>query len=271
MNEFLKRSDVSRSVIVLLVLLSVFVLVQSINSLKENKFIGVGDSSVNTISVSGKGEVAAIPDIATFSFSVSEEATEVKEAQDAISKKIDEALTALKDLGIDKKDLNTLSYNIYPRYEYYQEQRICPNGFACPPTGGERVLVGYEASQTVSVKVRKIERAGEVLEVLGSTDVSNINGPSFDIENRDELMREARKEAIDDAKDKAETLAKDLGVKLVRVVSFYEGNNYNYAYAKAQSFDEELGYGTDGGSYAPEIPVGESEIISTVEIIYEIK
>jgi len=222
----------------------------------------------STISVSGRGEVTAVPDIAVFSMTLSAEASEVKVTQDSLSKKTAEILQALENFGFEKKDIKTLSYNIYPRYEYYEKQRICPENFSCPPSFGERVLVGYEANQTISVKIREIEKAGEVLEILGGYGVSNISGPNFDIENKEELLRQARKMAIDDAKEKAKALSKDLGVKLSGIQSFFEGDNYRYTYSKTASFEE--AFAEDGG-IAPEIPVGQNEIISSIEIIYKIK
>jgi len=268
MQELLNDRDIKKSILVLLILLSVFLLVKSFNELKSSRFIGKGEVSENTIRVSGKGEVSAVPDIATFSFSVTEEREEVVGAQDIVSEKISKILDSLEELGINEKDLKTLSYNIYPRYEFYRKQQICPEGFACPPSTGERILIGYEVSQTVSLKIRNIDEAGKVLEALGSLEVSNINGPNFDIEDRDELQREARKIAIDNAKKKAKELSKDLGVRLGRVVNFSEGGRSFGAMRLESAVGGEFGI---GGGFAPEIPVGESEISSNVEIVYEIK
>jgi len=265
MNEFLNQKEIKRSVIAVLILLAVFLLAKSINEFKVNSTIGKSDFS-NTISVSGKGEVSAVPDIATFSFSVTEEEADVKSAQDAVSEKISKILDSLADLDIKKKDIKTLNYNLYPRYEFYTKQRICPAGSFCPPTR-ERTLVGYEVSQTISIKLRDIDKVGEVLNSLGDLGVSNVNGPSFDVEDREELIREARKIAIDDAKKKAKELSRDLDVKLVKIVSFSEGRNFGVA-ARFESFDSAVGI---GGSLEPEIPVGETEIISNVEIVYEIR
>jgi hypothetical protein len=266
MNEFLNQRDVKRSVVAVLVLLAVFLLVKSINELKVNSTIGKSDFS-NTISVSGEGKISVVPDIVTFSFSVTEERVDVKSAQNSVSEKVSGILDSLEKLNIKEKDIKTLSYNVYPKYEFYQKQIICPAGSFCPPTS-ERTLVGYEVSQTISIKLRDFDKAGEALSSLGSLGVSNLNGPSFDVEDRDELMREVRKAAIENAKDKAKDLSKDLGVKLVKIVSFSEGRNFRIQARLESASDSPVGI---GGSFEPEIPVGESEITSSVEIIYEIR
>jgi uncharacterized protein len=171
-------------------------------------------------------------------------------------------------MGVEDKDIKTLNYNVYPRYEYFTKQVVCPAGSFCPPTS-ERTFTGYEVNQTISIKLKDLDKVGEVLNSLGSLSVSNINGPSFDVEDRDDFVREARKMAINDAKKKAKELSKDLGIKLVKIVSFSEGRNYGIQSARLESaFDGAVGI---GGSFEPEIPIGESEIISNVEIIYEIR
>jgi len=265
MNEFLNQRDVKRSIIMVLVLLAVFLLIRSINELKINSTIGSNDFS-NTISVSGEGKVSVIPDIATFSFGVSEEREDTKSAQNSVSEKISKILDLLHELDIKERDIKTQSYNIFPRYEYYTKQRICPVGSYCPPTS-ERTLVGYVVSQTISIKLRDLDQVGEVLNFLGSSGVSNVSGPSFDVEDREELVREARKIAILDAKKKAKELSKDLGVRLVKIVSFSEGRNFGVV-----RFESALNSASQiKDSFEPEIPVGESEIKSNVEIIYEIR
>jgi uncharacterized protein YggE len=117
------------------------------------------------------------------------------------------------------------------------------------------------------VKIRKIEDAGKVLGVIGTTGVSDISGLNFEVDEQDEKVREARKMAIDDAREQAKQLAKDLGVKLGDIVSFNESGNYPMPmyYVK----DMALGMGGSAES-TPEIPTGESEITSNVTIVYEI-
>ncbi len=215
-----------------------------------------------TIMVEGTGEATAIPDVARVTFSVTENATTVSDAQTAATEKTDTALSTLAELGIEEKDLKTISYSVYPQYEY---QAPCYTG-VCPAVRAPRIT-GYEVSQTVEVTVRDTAKAGEVLQALGTTEVQNISGPNFTVDDMDSVKAQAREMAIAEAKEKAKILAKELGVRLGKVVSYYENQPYSmYDY----------GYGGDMrmeamNAAAPSLPVGEQETSVSVSITYEIR
>ena len=129
-------------------------------------------------------------------------------------------------------------------------------------------MAGYEVNQGVDVKVRNIESVGTILGGIGGLGASNISGLNFSIDDEDELKKEANELAINDAKEKAEILADNLGVKLVRIINFSESG---YFPIYRQKFSAEA-VSMDGiGGAAPEIPTGENKIISQVNIIYEIR
>tara|TARA_B100000745_G_scaffold254816_1_gene177407 strand:+ start:9126 stop:9929 length:804 start_codon:yes stop_codon:yes gene_type:complete len=254
----------NNAVTAVFLLLAAFLAVQTLAGLMELRFIGSGVPATNTISVEGVGEAVAVPDIATISFTVSFEEDTVASAQSQTTELISSVLAHLDDQDIADKDIKTNSYNVYPQYDYLQT--TCLPGVSC--RGGEQVLSGYEVSQSVSVKIRDLDQVGVVLGGLGEMNVQNIHGPNFEIDDLDKIQAEAREEAIKEAKDKARTLAKDLGVSLVRVVGFWESSDrYGYPMYEA-SFD---GAYAKGGSATPEIPVGESEITARVNITYEIR
>ncbi|MCH8050012.1 SIMPL domain-containing protein [Patescibacteria group bacterium] len=264
--HYMRHDKIKGSIILVLLLLSLFLFVKTVGEIKSYRFIGGGVPATNTITVSGVGEVFAVPDIGSFSFSVSEEKVTVKEAQAEATRKINVALGLLRGANVEERDIKTTAYNVYPQYTYIRE--ICKPGFPCG--GGKRELTGYNVSQTISVKIRDIDKAGEILAEIGSVGVTNVSGLNFTIDDEDELKRDARREAIDDARAKAKQLARDLGVKLIRVVSFSEGGGYP---VYARSFDlaiESTVFGA-GGLEAPEIPVGENKITSNVSITYEIR
>ena len=98
------------------VLLSAFLAVLTLNAIKDSS----NSPATNVIAVNGTGEVFAVPDIATLSFSVSETAKTVGEAQDIASKKINSILDAVKKMGIEDRDIKTIGYNSYPKYVYSQ-------------------------------------------------------------------------------------------------------------------------------------------------------
>jgi len=250
---------------VALVLLALFLLVVSLYFLRAMQYVGSGVPSSNTISVSGEGEVFAVPDIATFSVTVLQRADTVEPAQTAATEKANAIIAYLRGEGIDEKDIKTVDYSVHPRYEY--QNAVCREGF-CPP--GEQVLAGYEVSQTLTVKVRDTAEAGGILSGVGSLGASSVSGLSFTIDEEDDLKSEARGMAIDEAEDKARELARQLGVRLIRIVGFSEdGSQPYYAYGRGgvESFTA-----LDAiKAPAPELPVGENKIISYVTITYEIR
>jgi uncharacterized protein YggE len=226
---------------------------------------GANDAGAqNTITVSGKGEAFAIPDIGMLSFDVSAEALTVDKAQADVTARMNDIIAYLKTMKISKDDIKTTNYNIYPRYEY--NQKCLANGIC--PVNGTQVLVGYNVSHSVQVKIRKTEDAGIVLAGLGSRKVTNISGLTFMVENDKAVTEEARAKAIKDAKDQAKVLARDLGVRLVAIVSFSESGNYPVPYySKGMAMDSRV----SNEAVAPEIPTGENKITSNVSITYEIR
>lgn len=260
-----EKSRLFKSVLAFLILLSVFFAVKTISEIKNYRFIGGGIAASNTISFEGTAEVSAIPDIATVSFTIRESAAAIKDAQTKVTTKETVALAFLEKSGIAKKDIKTESYNSYPKYDYGTP---CYSGMTIPCRQDSPTIVGYEVSEYVSVKVRDLTKAGEVLNGVGAAGVSEISGPNFSIENEDSLKEQARKMAIDEAKAKAETLADDLGVRLVRIVNFSENGNYPI-YSKSLMVAD--GRETSVSSPTPALPTGENKITSTVTITYEIR
>ena len=121
-----------------LVLLATFLGAEVLNAIKQNDYIGRGIVASNVISVSGTGEVFAVPDTGTFSFSVVEVGKTVGVAQDLAAKKVNAIIDAVKSLGVAEKDIKTTGYNSYPKYEY-SAMPICANVY-CPPT--RQILIG---------------------------------------------------------------------------------------------------------------------------------
>lgn len=217
------------------------------------------------ISVSGEGEVLAVPDIGQFTFSVRAEASDAATAQEQSGTAINNIIAFLKESGVEEKDIKTVNYNLYPRYRW--EEQVCIPGTFC--RGGEQVQDGFEVNQSVQVKVRNTDNASAIITGVGEREATNISGLDFVIDDTDALKMEARELAIADAKAKAEKLATDLGVNLVRIAGFYEEDARYLPMpyeARAMSLDmAESGFG------GAELPMGEDQTISRVTITYEIK
>lgn len=242
-----------------LALLALFLFTKTISEIKGWNLIGAAAPQSATITVSGKGEIVVKPDIATFSFGIQEESLIVSDAQTAAAKSENDILNYLKTNGVSADDIKVSDYNIYPRYEY-------------PQTGmygntGKQVLAAYVVSESVSVKVRKISDAGKLIGSLGELGATNLSGLTFSVDKQDDVMKQAREAAIADAKVSAQKLASDLGVSLVRIVSYSE-NGYNPGpiyYAKDMAMS--------AGAVAPSpvLPSGTNKITSNVSLVYEIR
>ena len=162
----------------------------------------------NTISVTGDGKVTTKPDMAILSFGFNETESSSKVALDKVNQKIAQAQKILKDNNIDEKDISTTNLNIYPEYDY--------------STKSPR-LIGQRASQTLEIKVKKIDdkasKVSQVIDQLSAVENIQINSVTFDIEDKTKLFSEARDLAFQKAEQKAKELAKLSKVKLGKPVS----------------------------------------------------
>jgi uncharacterized protein len=262
-------------------ILCLYLLTLSISEVKSMRYIGSAIGANNTILVSGTGDAYTIPDVATFSFSVNKTAKTVTLAQTAATAKINEALKTIRAGGVADADIQTTSYSINPHYEYMNLNGVCVPVSSTAPISpemaasaasycpsGKSVLTGYDVSQSVTIKIRNLDKAGELFASIGSLGVDSINGLSFLVDKPDSIQDQAREKAITDAKSKAQELAAQLGVHLVRIISFSEnGGGYNYpmAYATMDSIAPMVKMAS------PEIPRGQQKTTSSVNITYEIK
>src|SRR3989344_4558526 len=246
---------------VVLIVLAIFLAVEALGAFKDLRGV---NPAFNSISVTGEGEVVSIPDVATFSFSVSADAKVVSDAQDEVTKNMNAILAGLKTLGInEERDIKTTDYSIWPKYTY--QPTVCSPTF-CPPS--RQVEDGYTVSHSISVKIRKTEDAGKALALVGGKGATNLSSISFTVDEPEKLLDEARAKAIADAKEKAQVLSKELGVRLVRVVSFYDNMNEGVPYyATAMGGDSVV----KAGPAAPTIPVGENKSVVNVTVVYEIR
>jgi len=258
--EFLKNhcSENKNIFIVLISVLVVFLAVLTIsgivgilNQIKEGKYIGQEIETKNTITVSNTGEIYAKPDLGITSFSVKTEKKTVAQAMTENTEKMNKVIDSMKDLGIEEKDLKTTTFNIYPRYNYLET--------------GIRILAGYEITQSLQVKIRDLDKIGQIIQDATDAGANQIGNLSFVIDNEDEFKKQAREEAINKAKAKAKELADQLGVNLVRIVDFYESGQTPVFYDN-YAMKEAIGAG--GGT--PQIETGENKIEISVSITYEI-
>ena len=249
---------------VALSILSLFLLV-AMNQISDT------DVTTNTISFSGEGKIFAVPDIAAVSFSIITEAKTSKEAQNQNSEKSKNITDFLKKENIEDKDIKTTGYGVYPQYGY---ARPCPLEFIeqtspdyYPCLDKTQKITSYQVNQSFEAKIRDLEKISTVLDGLVAAGVNQVNNLNFKVDKEEELKEQARKLAIDEAKEKARKLKKQLGISLGKIVNFSEGGYYP-VYFKAEALD---GRNDGVGGGGPEIPIGENEIVVNVTITYQIE
>ena len=261
--EELKRKKITCLIGLLIFSLIVWIGVDISNKLKEGRYIGRDIELRNTIMVSGTGEIYAKPDLALTTFSVVTEKKTVAEAMQENTKKMNAIIDFIKEQGVEKKDLKTTTFNIYPRYEWYEKGTSCI--YPCP--SGKRVLVGYEVDQSLQVKIRDLGKIGDIIQGATEKGANDVGDLQFTIDNQDELKKQARKEAIEEAEAKAKELASQLGIDLVRIINFNESGVVPFPY---YSVEKMTGLGGGEEVSVPQIETGENKIEVTVTITYEI-
>jgi uncharacterized protein YggE len=224
------------------------------------------DSEPATISVTGEGEVLAVPDIGQFTFSVKAEAKDATAAQEQSGTAVNNIIAFLKESGVEEKDIKTLNYNLYPKYDWVEQ--ICAPGTFCDR--GKQVQTGFEVNQSVQVKVRNTDDASTIITGVGEREATNISGLDFVIDDTEALAVEARALAITDAKTKAATLAEDLGVDLVKIAGYSEEDS-RYTPSPYQNRTMSLEMAEDSAFGGAELPVGEEQTTARVTITYEVR
>mgnify|MGYP000849219941 CR=1 FL=1 len=243
----------------LLIVTSAVMAVEFFNGLKENRFIGRNMEFRNEITVSGEADRFVQPDLAVVSLGVRNEADTVEAAMTENTERMNRVIEAMRsELGIPEKDLKTTQLNLSPRYEWRETR---DNG------SGERVLVGYEVSQSLQIKIRDFDQVGQVMQQAGSLGANQVGDLVFTLEDETAVKEELRAEAIAQAQAKAETLADQIGVKLVRITGFREDlSAINWPRAAGN-----VAYDSVAESVpAPSIQPGENKVEVSVSITYEI-
>ena len=211
------------------------------------------NSEPQGISVTGEGRASAAPDIVVLGLGVSAKASTVKAANSEVQEAMSDLLDSLEDDGVQEKDIQTSSFSIYPEYDYRND---------------ERILTGYRVSHMLQVKVRDVDKVGEVIDdaVEAGGDLLQMQGISFAIDDTTALRSDAREEAMADARAKAEELASLAGVSLGKPTYITESS---YAPSPQPYFDRGMGYAMEEAAVT-EISAGELEVVVNVNIIYAI-
>jgi uncharacterized protein YggE len=166
------------------------------------------DSTQTGITVSGEGRVMAPPDVVVVNLGVETISATLEAALAKANEKMQAVLNALKTQGVDTKDIQT-SFSVYPRYSEAK-------GTETPS------IVGYQVTNQVTVKIRKIDNAGKVIDVALAAGANSVNGLSWTVEDNTKYASQARAAAVKDAMTKANELATAAGVKVGKIILLSE-------------------------------------------------
>lgn len=215
-----------------------------------------------SISVNGDGEVKVTPNLGQFTFAVIAKGKTAQEAQSTSTARMNDILGFIKGQGVEEKDIRTSDYTLSPKFTYESAMAPC-DGWNCPPP--KEIPDGFEVSQMVTVKVRDAAKAGALLAGVAEKGATGISGLGFTLEDDKLPKAEARDKAVAEAKEKAQKIAEQFGMKLGRITSYYEN----------QTYDEPMsgGYGAmemKSDSVAVPLPVGEQKVTASVSVSYEL-
>jgi uncharacterized protein len=240
--------------LIALLLIGVLAACSPVQAAPLNSTTGQNTTGANlrTLYVNGTGRIYLAPDLAYINIGVHTEAANVAEALSSNTSQAQKVSEVLTGLGVDAKDIQTTSFNVYP------QQKYGPNG--------EQTGVSYVVDNTVYVTVRDLSKMGAILDAVVGSGANNINGIQFDSTAKDQALIDARKAAIEDARQQAQALATAAGVSLDAIQSINVSNNNPVPLYDAKG-------GAMAASSASPVPVSAGQLIIQVDasLTYSIK
>jgi uncharacterized protein len=207
-------------------------------------------ADATVLTVTAQGEASAVPDIASLSVGVLTEAPDGNTALRDNATRMNRVMTAIRGAGVAERDVKTSGVHLSPQYAYQPQQT--PR------------ITGYQASNTVTIKVREIAKLGGVLDALAGAGANQIHGPTFEIDQPEPLYQQARRSAVDQARARAATYAEALGLNVRRVVALNEGGGY-----RPQPMLAMARMAADTAEVTPVAP-GENTVSVQIEVVFEL-
>jgi len=211
--------------------------------------------AVRTISVSGAGQAYLVPDIAYIYLGVHTEKLTASEAVTENNAQTEKMIKALRDFGIDAKDIRTTSFSIWPMDKYD------------PQTGAPTGEKTYVVDNTVYVTIRDLDKVGDLLDTVVAAGANTVNSIQFDVADKDDVLKAARADAMKTAASQAQELADAAGLQLgeIQSIEFYDSVPYPVFEGKGG------GGGGDVAAAAVPIQPGQLTFTVTVNVKYAIK
>jgi uncharacterized protein YggE len=218
--------------------------------------VNVSINNQQGIWVNGQGTVTVTPDIATVNLGVSAQAATVADAQSRAATAMDKIIAALKSNGVADKDMQTRYFNIQQMTRYDNNSQ-------------QSVVTGYMVSNTITVKIRKMDKVGSIIDAVAAAggDYTRVNGVSFSVDKPEQYYETARTKAMEDAKTKAEQLARLSGVSLGKATYVSENtSNPSPIYYSGAAYAKDI----QNEAVTPISP-GETDIVINVQVAFAIE
>ncbi len=217
--------------------------------------VAANTAPTTDIGVSGTGTVFADPDTAITSLGVESTAPTLAAASQDASSRMTAVLAKIKSLGVDAKDVKTVSYNVNPIQTGYKEGEV-PR------------ITGYNVTNVVQIKIRKLSDVGTILDAAIAAGANSMNGLTYTIDDPSQITQQARAKAVADAMAKAQTLADAAKVKLGPMISITENVSTPRPVVMARSASVPMA--ADAAVGAGPVESGQNEVTVTVEMHWQI-
>ena len=212
------------------------------------------------LTVAAEGRSTRKPDLAIFTAGVTSSGATAGAALSANAADMTRAIAALKRAGIADKDIQTSNLSLNPVYADMSRQPVSPLEQQVPN------IIGYQVSNQVTVRQRNLAEFGRVIDTLVSSGANQVNGPSFQMDEPDGALDEARVEAMKKARARANLYAKAAGLKVLRILSISESGGY---VPQPQVMYSRVAMADMGGAPTP-VAAGEVSLSSSVTVMFEL-
>lgn len=211
----------------------------------------VTTTKTDLFTVTGEGKATGIPDIAQISIGITATGNTVTQAQSQANAVINKISDEVKRLGVGEKDIQTTSYNLRPEYDFMS---------------GRQSIKGYIADINLTIKARQFDKINQIIDTATANGANQVGGLSFTLDDatQEKLENQARREAINKAKQKAAEIARESGLTLGRIINVSENpaNTPRPIYAMAEK-------AAGAPSEPTQVQPGSSEIIISIVLSYE--
>jgi len=183
------------------------------------------------LSITAEGQSRRAPDLALFSAGVVTQGTTAAAALSANAERMDRVIAALRRAGIEPRDLQTAAVSLQPRYSDPERDaqiraRELRQPYIPPAQPGAPRIIGYEARNSLSIRVRRLGQMGRIIDTLVGEGANQIDGPNFTVDDQRSALDEARTEAVANARARAELYARAAGLRVARILSISESGGY---------------------------------------------